>query len=130
MNTTSRKSYLEQMTSDIMNYVITDEIREQVKSGNREEVEEQLFDECWIDDSITGNGSGSYYFNREAAKEQVLANMSLLMEAVHEFCMNAEEVMQLMYDENYESLDVTIRCYLLGEAIASALDKVEEEVKG
>ena len=80
MNTTSRKAYLEQMISDIMNYVITDEIREQVKSGNREEVEEQLFDECWIDDSVTGNGSGSYYsipsiINREAAKEQVLANM-------------------------------------------------------
>ena len=129
MNTTSRKSYLEQMASDIMQYVITDEIREQVKSGNREEVEEQLYDECWIDDSITGNASGSYYFNREAAKEQVLANMPLLMEAVHEFCMDAEEVMQLMYNENYESLDVTIRCYLLGEAITSALDKVEEEIE-
>ena len=119
-------NYLEAMKSDIMDY-IRDEVNTS-EFSSREELEEHLNDDLWTVDSVTGNGSGSYTFNRSEAEEYVNDNSDLLREALQEFCVEAETIAEKFLDADYEYFDVTIRCYLLGQAIAEALDDIEEEL--
>lgn len=93
---------------------------------SRDEMEEKLNDELWIDDSVTGNASGSYYCNSSKAREAVLDNMDIVAEALREFCTPAEEIGERFLNEDWEWLDVTARCYLLGQAIGEVLDEMEE----
>ena len=82
-------------------------------------------DILWVDDGVTGNGSGSYYFNTWKAEEALCHNWDLLAEACEEFGQDIGEA----FKQGVEACDVTIRCYLLGQAIAAALDELEEEGK-
>ena len=119
-------NYLEAMKSDIMDY-----IRNEVNTNefaSREELEESLNDDLWTVDSVTGNGSGSYTFSRSEAEEYVNDNSDLLREAISEFDVDSETVAEKFLDADYEYFDVTIRCYLLGQAISEALDDMEDEL--
>ena len=119
-------NYLEAMKSDIMDY-----IRNEVNTNefaSREELEESLYDDLWTVDSVTGNGSGSYTFSRAEAEEYVNDNSDLLREAISEFDVDSETVAEKFLDADYEYFDVTIRCYLLGQAISEALDDMEDEL--
>ena len=119
-------NYLEAMKSDIMDYIRNDVNTNEFIS--REELEERLNDDLWTVDSVTGNGSGSYTFSRSEAKEYVNDNNDLLREAISEFCVDSETVAEKFLDADYEYFDVTIRCYLLGQAISEALDDMEDEL--
>lgn len=117
--------YLEAMKSDVLDY-----IREEVNAGefsDREDLENKLNDDLFINDSITGNASGSYTFNSYTAKEYVFDNIDLLNEAITEFCED-DVIGEKFLNEEWEWMDVTIRCYLLGQAISEALDDIEEEL--
>ena len=122
-------NYLEAVTNDAKTAIL--ENLNYWKFSDREELEESANDELWVDDSVTGNGSGSYTFNREAAKEYVTRSddgMDTLRDAVREF--NCEhEAFSAFLEENWEYFDVTIRCYLLSQAISAAIDALEEEGK-
>lgn len=73
---------------------------------------------------MTGNASGSYTFNTWKAEENLCHNWDLLAEVLDEFGSDTDILKQ-----GAEALDVTIRCYLLGAAIAEALDELEEELE-
>lgn len=122
-------TYLEQIKEDIMNAIkenFTDEeIRE--KMQDRDSFEEELDELLWIDDSVTGNGSGSYTFNREKAKEYVLADFDTVREALEEFCVEAKTIAEKFLDEYWEYFDVTARCYVLDMGISEVLDEIETE---
>lgn len=45
------------------------------------------------------------------------------------FCTPAEEIGNKFLNENWEYLDVTARCYVLGMAISEVLDELEDELK-
>ena len=62
-------NYREQVKSDILDYIAENEIK--VTASNREEVAEQLQDELWANDSVTGNASGSYTCNAWEAEENI-----------------------------------------------------------
>lgn len=113
-------NYMNAMTEDIRDY-ITENINREDYTEDRDGLEEYLNDTLWTEDSVTGNASGSYTFNRETAKEYVLDNTDLLKEAYTEFGQK-EKIADVICDEDWESADVTIRCYLLGQAIAEVLD--------
>ena len=81
-----------------------------------------LYDDLWIDDSVTGNGSGSYTFNRAQAEEYVRGNMDLAYEAAREFGVSEDSVDRRIAEDDWEYLDVTIRCYLLSEVLHSVLE--------
>lgn len=114
-------NYLEAVTADVLNYINENNIT--VTTENREEVEQQLNDDLFVNDSVTGNASGSYTFNTWQAEENLCHNMELLAEACEEFGSDAAKLLA----DGAEACDVTIRCYLLGQAIAAALDEVETE---
>ena len=122
-------NYLENVTADAKQAIL--ENLNDWSFADREELEEIANDNLWADDSVTGNGSGSYTFNREAAKEYVTRSddgMDTLRNAVR--ASDCEhEAFSAFLEENWEYFDVTIRCYLLGQAISAALDELEEEGK-
>ena len=123
-------NYLEAMTEDIKDYIRNDaELDTNDLLYNRSDLEEKLYDDLWTCDSVTGNGSGSYTFNRYKAQGYVTDNMELCIEAVKEFCVESETVAEKFLSEDWEYFDVTIRCYLLGQAISEALDEIEEELE-
>lgn len=112
--------YLENVKEDVRNYIEENKIV--VTSSNREEVEQELNDTLFVNDSVTGNASGSYTFSAWQAEENLCHNFELLTEALTE----------IGYDLSYlekgaEACDVTIRCYLLGQAISEVLDEIEIE---
>lgn len=112
--------YLEAVTNDVKEY-INSEI-EMSDYSDRDELEEYLNEHLWTCDSVTGNASGSYTFNAWQAEENICHNLDLLGEAMAEFGSDASDLL-----ESAESCDVTIRCYLLGQAISAALDELWEE---
>lgn len=114
-------NYLEQVTADAKEAIL--ENMEYWNFDDREELEEVAHDELWADDSVTGNGSGSYFCNAWKAEEALCHNWDLLAEACEEFGQDIGEAVK----QGVEGCDVTIRCYLLGQAIAAALDELEEE---
>ena len=114
-------NYYEAVCDDVRNYIIDNEIK--VNEDNREEVEEQLNDDLWCNDSVTGNASGSYTFSTWQAEENLCHNLDLLCEALSEFGCGSD----YLVENGAEACDVTIRCYLLGQAISHVLDEIEEE---
>ena len=122
-------NYLENVTADAKQAIL--ENLNYWKFSDREDLEEISNDNLWVDDSVTGNASGSYTFNRESAKEYVTRSddgMDTLRDAVREFDCE-REAFSAFLEENWEYFDVTIRCYLLGQAISAAIDELEEEGK-
>lgn len=116
-------NYLEQVTADAKEAIL--ENMEYWNFNDREELEEVAHDELWVDDGVTGNGSGSYFFSTWKAEEALCHNWDLLAEACEEFGEDIGEAVK----QGAEACDVTIRCYLLSQAIAAALDELEEEGK-
>lgn len=115
-----RYDYLEAVKEDVLNYINENNIV--VTSENREEVEQDLNDTLFTCDSVTGNASGSYTFNTWTAEEYLCHNWELLAEALTEFGCDMSYL-----ERGAEACDVTIRCYMLGQAISKALDEIEEE---
>ena len=120
-------NYLENVKEDvkeaIFDYYTKEEIKEKLE--DREEFEQTLYDDLFVSDSVTGNASGSYYFNAYKAGEALNGNWDLLREALYEFgCENVNPI-----EKGEEWCDVTIRCYLLSQAISLALNELEEELE-
>lgn len=76
-------NYLENMVEDVKEY-IKNEI-DFSEYEDMDELRESLNDDLWAEDSVTGNGSGSYTFNRAIAKEYVDENKDLVDEMMKEF---------------------------------------------
>ena len=83
-------NYYEAVKSDVLDY-ISNEINYS-DYENLDELNEYLNETLWVEDSVTGNASGSYTFNAYEAEENLCHNLDLLQEAlnefgsVHEFC--------------------------------------------
>lgn len=89
----------------------------------KDEIAEELNDTLWVEDSVTGNGSGSYTFNAWQAEENLCHNLDLLGEALEEFGCSPD----YMAKNGPEACDVTIRCYLLPQCIDEVLDEILDE---
>lgn len=117
-------NYLENVKEDIKEYLKNNYDVETVEEI--EEIDkEKLYDELFIEDTVTGNASGSYTFSTYEAEENICHNLELLKEALEEFGGDYGEVLE----KGAEYCDVTIRCYLLGNAIEEAIQELMEEVE-
>lgn len=112
---------------------IKEDIREYIRGNIADEEIERLFARkdietlsniMWREDSVTGNGSGSYTFNSMKAKEYVLDDgLDYLRDMLLEGWYDYESFSKIFMDENWEHYDVSIRCYLLWECIEEVLDE-------
>lgn len=109
--------YLDNMVNDILDYIKENEI--DINEVSREE----LYETLWIEDSVTGNGSGSYTFNTYEARENLQDNEDLLQACIDMYCIDMNE-----HWCDYEYLDVSIRCSLLDNAIDSVYNIIENEL--
>lgn len=122
--TNERYDYRAAVAADIIGYIRENyTVREiaEILRDDRDGWEDELRDDLWTVDSVTGNASGSYTCNAWQAEEYICHNLDLLAEAGDEFGGDVD-----VLREGAEACDVTIRCYLLGECIAAALDELEE----
>ena len=111
--------YRQAVMDDIKQYIEDHDIK--VTTSTRDELQDKLYDDLFINDSVTGNASGSYTFNTWQAEENLCHNLDLLKEACNEFGSQCDIL------DSPESCDVTIRCYLLSECLAEVLDELEED---
>lgn len=114
-------NYLWSVEEDVQQY-ITDNNIQMSDYEDREELEQYLNDTLWNEDSVTGNASGSYFFSRWKAEEAICHNLDLLSDVAYEFGGNMSS-----YISDPELADVSIRCYVLGEAISKVLDDMEAD---
>ena len=99
---------------------LKDDIKDYMKENDIQEINDSLYDDLFVEDSVTGNASGSYYCNAWKAEEAICHNHELLKEAQEYFgCLPTEYI-----SKGAEWADVTIRCYLLRQA----LDELKEEL--
>lgn len=102
--------YLSAVESDVREYIENNVNFHDY--SDLDEMKEDLNEKLFVDDSVTGNASGSYTFNAWKAEEYLCHNLDLLAEANEEFGDSSD-----ILSDGAEMCDVTIRCYLLGQAI-------------
>lgn len=112
------------MADDVRAYSISDylhEVRddaiEAIDNGDYDYADsfDEAYDDMWIDDSITGNGSGSYFFSGYTARRAVV-DMVFSSEAREWVDGNfGEGSFDRALADGAELLDVTFRCLALGE---------------
>lgn len=91
-----------------------------------DDVVEAIYEALWADDSVTGNGSGSYTFNAYKAAHMVADNYSIVSEVLEEFCPDADTVKEWL--SSPETLDVVIRCYMLHDVVYDWVHNHEKTV--
>lgn len=102
--------YLSAVESDVREYIENNVDFHDY--SDLDEMKEDLNEKLFVEDSVTGNASGSYTFNTWKAEEYLCHNLDLLAEANEEFGGSSD-----ILSDGAEMCDVTIRCYLLGQAI-------------
>lgn len=102
--------YLSAVESDVREYIENNVNFHDY--SDLDEMKEDLNEKLFVEDSVTGNASGSYTFNTWKAEEYLCHNLDLLAEANEAFGGSSD-----ILSDGAEMCDVTIRCYLLGQAI-------------
>lgn len=103
-------TYPEQVKADFEEFF--GEQYHQLKAMNYNETAKVLILDAIDSDDVTGNGSDSYYMNRQKAKDMVLANIDYAAQ----ICQDTDAQYTftgLIADNQWESLDVLVRCRTL-----------------
>ena len=124
-------NYSEAIKDDIRTYLDNDFDWSRITEDelDTDDLKELLNEELWTEDSITGNGSGSYTFNRYTAKEYVMDNEEVLGEMIIDYGLTAEDVGYHFINSDWEYFDVAIRCYLLGSCIDEVVDEYTDKIE-
>ena len=109
-------NYLKNLEADIIMYIKDNKNIEDLQKDD--DLFDTLYDELWAEDSVTGNGSGSYTFNAAQAEQNLAGNLGLLADCLTEFGHDVEIL------RNPEACDVLIRCFLLGEALQNVITEI------
>lgn len=118
-----RYDYFSAVKEDVKNVVMNEYNYSEELKEDRQAFEDKLNEDLWTNDSVTGNGSGSYTFSTWKAEENLCHNLDLLQEALNAFGCDLSDI-----SNGAEFCDVSIRCYLLGQTISEVLNELEEEL--
>ena len=121
-------SYKEQIRSDVRKWI--EDNREQIGGLDRHEAYEFIYDSCWVDDSVTGNASGSYTFSRYEARQNFFEDEDTdeyISQMIEDGFTTRESVGRAVEESQWELLDVSIRCWLLCDAVSDVLDEYYED---
>ena len=118
--------YRKAMTNDIKDWILMNGILTQAKKEEwtYDELYDWLYDELWAHDCITGNGHTGYA-SEEKCQEYIASNLTTYFEAANEFCDFPNNGTPWIYKEPARHMDATIRCYLFGECIDTALKELK-----
>lgn len=121
MVTIEYEKFIDEVRNDLKDFILDRWEKTEIKDLDRDEV----YDDAFIEDRVTGNGSGSYFFNALKAKESIFEmDEDLLKETISEFDIDMSE-----HWGDWEYLDVSVRCYALGQIdIDELLDEIREEI--
>ena len=108
--------YLQNEIDDVKRYIEENNLIAEYE--DKDELKEHLNDVLSFVDGVTGNASGSYTFSTWKAEENICHNIELLRAACEEF--GSTDVLK----NGAEACDVTIRCYLLPQAVDEAVDEM------
>ena len=88
---------------------------------------DEFYEDLFVDDSVTGNGSGSYWFNSKKAEESLGEFIwdEDIVWLLEEMGDSIEDVVK----RGPEVADVIIRCEMLGQVESDVRDYVEDLVK-
>lgn len=115
-------TYAEQLKNDVCEFISDEGYN--ITAMGFDAAYEALYDDLWVEDSVTGNGSGSYFCNRYLAKEKVLEDgFEYVGGMIREGLCGADSFVKYLADEDWESIDVMIRCYLLGSVLTEVLEE-------
>lgn len=116
-------SYEDSMKPRIKDWILDNIEEEEMITMTDDEMYEYCYDNMWDCDDITGNASGSFFFNTWKAEEALCHNWDILEEAMSEFgCENINVI-----DKGAEWCDVTIRCYLLSQYLQEVIEEMRDE---
>lgn len=89
-----------------------------------------VYDNLFIDDAVTGNGSGSYTFNAAKARENVADAIwdEKIFDALSGIGVDGDAIAQYLRDGDAEGLDVCIRCAMLGEVYSEIEEHFSDRV--
>lgn len=97
---------------------------EMLEPVDLEDYGEKLNDALWVDDSVTGNASGSFFCNAYKAEEALAGNWDLAVEALKEFGYNDINALE----KGAEWVDCVVRCYVLSQCIAEYVEDNEDDL--
>lgn len=110
-------TYQEQVKADFEEFFdsVYGERYEQAETKQEKlKLEEKAFQEALVDsDDVTGNASGSYYMNRQAAKEMVLDNIDYVANVINNKEWTTKPLEKYIVNNEWESLDVIARYHTL-----------------
>lgn len=112
----TRENAIEVIEQGDYDYIIQD-------ADDAEEAAEKIAEELWIDDGVTGNGSGSFTFNTAKAKEntaELVWDEDFIFE-LEDLAFGFE-----VFKKGAEAVDVIARCLALGHVHSDIEDAVEE----
>ena len=113
--------YREAVKADIKEWLeenrSMDELKDDLLATYNHSLMSALYDDMYIEDSITGNASGSYTFDRWQAEENLCHNLDLLSEACSMYGITPDL-------RSPEACDVTIRRYLLNVCLYEVLEEI------
>lgn len=114
-------NYYEAVKEDVLNY-----IKKEVDMNGMDldELKERLYEDLINNASVTGNENGSYTLCRSEAQKYVEENKDLVREMCDEFG-DHQRIANWWLTDDYESIDVSLRCYVLGNAIEMAVKELE-----
>ena len=121
-------NYKEQIRADVKEWI--EDNKEQINGLDRDDAYEVIYDSCWVDDSVTGNASGSYTISRYEARQNFYEDADseeYLEKMVDDGFADPMEVGKKIIASDYEWLDVSIRCWLLSDAVSDVLDEIFED---
>ena len=119
------KYYYEQAVREDLAEYIRDRVKTEGWDADELRFEhDSLYDDAFIADSVTGNGSGSYTFSTWTAEENICHNSDLIQEVVEEF---GEPNADKLYSAEY--WDVSIRCLMLGRVFDDVFEEVLSEME-
>lgn len=103
-------------------------LREASEDDDAEDIFEIIYDDMFCG-SVTGNDNGTYSFSRSRSRA-LMVNMLDTPEFIDMTKSFDIDIAQYLADGDWEGLEVSLRCYLLGETYSDIYDyfvqKLEE----
>ena len=114
-------NYYDAVKDDVVKAICEDTELEPREDEDRDDYRERLEDALW-ESEVTGNGPYAYYYSdEEDAIAAVMWNLDLCKETYIDFAIE-EDAVDFM--SSIQSVDVSIRCYVLPSAIDAAIDEL------